>query len=345
MSAHCKHAGVCRLEAWRSGDDGAEYCILHFPSTRKDGGQFSRTLDTYLKDGRSDFRLMVWPEGYEPPQFSNRHFLEDVNLDGAQLPGLLRFDGCTIERNLIVKVKTLKGIDVSRASVGGNIVIETSSECSMTLDSLPTVHGSTRLSGSYVNARLAASHFVGPVEIVCRTLANLDLSNTVIDTGLRASRIAATRSLVFANAHGLLDWQECTFDGGLTVDGLPLGDVILDLSRSRIAGQLRIAGPSVPSAVICDALAVDGSSVFVAPLGTRRLRLVAKSVSPQLAEATFARVNLSECRLIGNAWDRMTFWDVEWDGEAYGHPDQIQVSAAKLVEVGPTSAVYRPARI
>jgi len=117
-----------------------------------------------------------------------------------------------------------------------------------------------------------------------------------------------------AKVHSGLDLRSCTFVNQLRFDGTNFdASSELDLSQSYIQGRgLRITG-STPAVIRLDGANVQGEVTLEGESGKRRLCLIAPNSPPRFEGGVeFTRVDLSECRLLGNELREMKLTDVLW---------------------------------
>lgn len=270
-----------------------KYCILHLPNPQKSLQEFGDAVRRHLEAGHSDFRFVHFGGTSQTP-FENVQFSGVADFRNAVCPGGLNLFKAQLPHGLLLTTHNVDTINLDQATVAGRVEIAIPSLLINFTAIGAKFHGDISLEvGQFSHVYLKAE-FYG--RVILRGRFNYDL---IFDS---------------AKIHSGLDLSSCTFVNQLSFDGTNFdASSELDLSQSYIQSKgLRITG-STPAVIRLDGAHLGGKTILKPDLGHPNLRLLAPNSPPWLEGGVeFTRVDLSECRLLGNELREMKFTDVLW---------------------------------
>src|SRR5207245_343890 len=156
----------------------------------------------------------------------------------------------------------------------------------------------------------------GPIHVEAHGVRG-QWDNAVFKGGvqIRARMQSALWSVRGTEFAGVFDLRECQFEGGLNLSGAVFkGCTVLDLSGGRVEGDFVLTGhKALPNEIRLEGIVVFGNVRVKTELRAAAPHLIAREERPRFESAAeFANVDLSECLLVGNALQEMSFSRVTW---------------------------------
>jgi hypothetical protein len=213
----------------------------------------------------------------------------NVNLSGSTVGGAVRLDAVEFENTF----------DLNGATVEGPVEIHV-----------------TRTQPIHVRA--IAAHLNGGLNIEAPDIGSLALSRAEVRKNLTLrGRCQTHGDFVFygASLPALIDLRDCKVSGELSFSGVAFDPrAKLNLSNATLYGNLVLAGTHyLPGEINLNRTGISGDTTIRAELGSPTPRLVAKEINPRFeGAAEFVNVDLTECLLVGNPFQRLEFSRVVW---------------------------------
>lgn len=321
MSAHvpqgaCKYNNVCGRAA-TSPQQRPEYCVLHDPTTAgKNRADFDQAIYNHFAAGRCDLRQVRFPEGGGTYNFTGNAFANTLDLAEAVCVAPLQFQNCQFQ----------DGVRFSAGQVGSTTFIGGAISGGVHFD-VPTFGGSISLRSLIIDGPVTLraralqldAHELeirGMLSVTAENVTTLNLGRSKLLDGfaLRTGMCQETRNLHLVTLRGVLDWRESTIGGDLHLDHLTLEPgASIDLSGSTLLhGVVFFLRGALPESIRLDT-SIQGNVRLEAPLGSPRLRVIAKDHPPKFTGGvTLKNVDLSECLLLGNTFPRFDISNIAW---------------------------------
>lgn len=311
-SGQCKHFAICHRPAtWAEG--GEVFCVLHLP-VGQSVQALSDALNEYRQGGGCDFSYMVFPPNFGPLVLDNHDF-EDVAIFRDVKCVSLVLTGSRFKRDVIIQAGGLNAMSLERATIAGALALKAETVRDGIMMTRATIGGPTDISvaSSTLEFRLLEARFGGPLHVKAYAVRG-QWDNALFEDGLQLRARVESVSVAGSEFKGILDLQDCQFVAGFNLAGAVFREgVVLDLSRARVRGDFVLTGhATLPKEVRLEGIVVDGNVRVETELRAAAPRLIARDERPRFASAEFTNVDLSECLLVGNAFQRMSFSRVLW---------------------------------
>jgi hypothetical protein len=276
-------------------------------------------LSKYRAEGGCDFSHMVCPSNFGALTFNNEEFADTAIFRDVNCIGLV-LNGSRFNRGLVVEISDpLVSLSLDGSTIAGDLTLNVTVPNEITLTQA-TVEGRIDITTrGALELRLLGGTFDGRIRIVAPTFRG-HWNNAAINGGLVLRTHVDTRGWYVSDTtfRGVLDLSSCHFSADLDLRGATFQWCALDLSRSHISGSLALVGhQNLPDEISLEGVVVERGVQLNAEFRSVAPRLIARHERPRLTgEVAFVNVDLSECLLVGNALQQMTFSRVIWPTRA-----------------------------
>ena len=259
---------------------------------------------------------MVFPPGFGAVTFNNEELADAAIFRDVNCAGLV-LNGSRFNRGLVVEVgDQLLSMDLEGATIAGDLTLKVRAPNGITLTQA-TVEGRINITtGGSLDLRLLGGSFGGLIRVEAPSLRGL-WNNAIIKGGLlvRARVDGGDWTVDGTVFQGVLDMRDCEVPADLTLQGAVFQNcAVLDLRGAHVFGRLGLVGHAdLPKEIRLDGVVVRRGAHIAADLRSAAPRLIARGERPRLAgEVALTNVDLSECLLVGNALQEMSFSRVIW---------------------------------
>jgi len=170
---------------------------------------------------------------------------------------------------------------------------------------------------SLIHIQANGARFYGKLSIQALEVGSLDLYQVELRRGLvlRGRYVSRTETRFDqSKIRGHLDFRDSNFGRVSFREVVFDGEATLDFTGSRLHEDLILAGlPTLPREITLDRAIIDGNVRIETLLGAPRPRVIATQQHPRFSsQVTFMNVDLRDCLLVGNVFDRIELSNVEW---------------------------------